>query len=44
MAFRQMHGASEFLATILARETELMNAIFDGDNAPFADPLIEAES
>ena len=44
MAFRKMNGASEFLATILARETEMMNTVFDGDNAPFADPLIAAES
>jgi hypothetical protein len=43
-AFRNMNGADEFLATIRARETELMNAIFDGDNAPFADPLVAAES
>jgi hypothetical protein len=38
-AFRSMNGATEFLATVTARETALMNAIFDGDNAPFADPM-----
>jgi hypothetical protein len=37
-AFRHMHGAGEFLATIEARETALMNAIFDGDRAPFPEP------
>ena len=39
LAFHRMNGANEFLATIEARETQLMNAIFDGDDAPFADPL-----
>jgi len=43
-AFRKMHGADEFLATIRERETALMNAIFDGDNAPFPDPLVAQES
>ena len=43
IAFRNMHGADEFLGTILARETDLMNAVFDGDNAPFPDPLVAAE-
>ena len=43
IAFRNMHGADEFLGTILARETDLMNAVFDGDNAPFADPLDAAQ-
>ena len=38
-AFRQMAGADEFLATVETRETALMNAIFSGDRAPFADPL-----
>jgi hypothetical protein len=37
-AFRHMRGASEFLATIEARETALMNAIFAGDRAPFPQP------
>jgi hypothetical protein len=41
-AFRQMNGAREFLATIVARETELMEKIMAGARAPFADPL-EAE-
>ena len=44
IAFRSMNGASEFLATILARESALMNSIFDGAVAPFADPLVAAES
>ena len=38
-AFRQMAGADEFLATVETRETALMNAIFDGDRAPFPEPL-----
>jgi hypothetical protein len=37
--FARMHGADEFLATIFARETALMAAIFAGDDAPFPDPL-----
>jgi hypothetical protein len=36
--FASMHGATEFLDTIGTRETALMNAIFAGDDAPFADP------
>ena len=38
-AFRRMKGADEFLATIVGRETALMDSIFDGANAPFPDPL-----
>jgi len=38
-AFRQMAGADEFLATVETRESALMNAIFDGDRAPFPEPL-----
>jgi hypothetical protein len=38
-AFRTMKGADEFLATIIGRETALMNAILDGATAPFPDPL-----
>ena len=38
-AFRHMAGADEFLATVETRETALMNAIFDGDRAPFPEPL-----
>ncbi len=38
-AFRKMDGATEFLATIRARENELMERILGGDNAPFPDPL-----
>jgi hypothetical protein len=37
-AFRNMQGAGEFLATIEARETALMNAIFGGDRMPFSEP------
>ena len=37
-AFREMHGATEFLATIQVRETALMNAIFAGERTPFAEP------
>jgi hypothetical protein len=33
-----MQGADTFLATIDARETALMDAIFDGAMAPFPDP------
>jgi hypothetical protein len=43
LAFRRMNGADEFLATILARETALMDAMFAGDDAPFADPLVATE-
>lgn len=38
-AFGHMGGARTFLATIQSRETELMNAIFAGDRAPFRDPV-----
>ena len=38
-AFRRMKGAEEFLATIVGRETALMDSIFDGATAPFPDPL-----
>ena len=41
-AFRKMHGAAEFLATIDRRERALMDAIFAGETAPFADPLESA--
>jgi hypothetical protein len=37
-AFRKMRGAALFLATVDRRERELMEAIFAGANAPFADP------
>jgi hypothetical protein len=39
-AFREMAGADEFLATVETRETAVMNAIFDGDRAPFPDPSV----
>jgi hypothetical protein len=38
-AFRRMGGANEFLTTITARETALMDAMFAGEIAPFADPM-----
>jgi hypothetical protein len=38
VAFRGMRGAGEFLATVEARETALMQAIFAGGPAPFAEP------
>lgn len=38
-AFRKMRGAAIFLATIDEREHALMEAIFNGESAPFADPL-----
>jgi hypothetical protein len=38
VAFRKMHGAAEFLATIDRRERELMEAIFTGATAPFPEP------
>jgi len=41
-AFRKMRGAGEFLATIDRREREIMAAIFDGDDAPFAEPSLPA--
>jgi hypothetical protein len=38
LSFRGMKGAGEFLAVLRARETAVMQAIFAGDDAPFADP------
>ena len=38
-AFRRMGGATEFLATIDKRETELLEKIVDGAHDPFPDPL-----
>ncbi|HTS23336.1 MAG TPA: hypothetical protein VMN79_16185 [Casimicrobiaceae bacterium] len=37
-AFRSMRGAEAFLATVEARETRLMDAILEGDPAPFPEP------
>jgi hypothetical protein len=37
-AFQRMDGAQVFLATIVERETAIIDAIFDGANAPFAEP------
>ena len=42
-AFRKMRGATEFLATIDRRERALMDTIFAGETAPFADPLVLSE-
>jgi hypothetical protein len=44
VAFRKMHGATEFLATIDRRERELMEVIFAGATAPFPEPLPPAPS
>ena len=41
-AFRRMDGAEYFLATVVARETALMDAMFAGETAPFTDPLAPA--
>ena len=41
-AFRRMGGAEYFVATIVARETALMDAMFGGETAPFTDPLAPA--
>jgi hypothetical protein len=38
-SFRSMHGATEFLATIRQRETDIMEAIVGGSYDPFPDPL-----
>ncbi|MGH8712489.1 MAG: FFLEELY motif protein [Casimicrobiaceae bacterium] len=38
LSFRGMNGAAEFLQVLEARETALMRAILDGDDAPFAEP------
>jgi len=38
-AFRRMHGADLFLATIVARESALVETIFAGETAPFPDPI-----
>ena len=38
-AFRRMGGATEFLATIDKRETELLEKIVDGAHEPFPDPV-----
>ena len=39
-AFRAMGGADEFLRTIDARETQIMEAIVGGSTDPFPDPLL----
>jgi hypothetical protein len=38
-SFAAMRGADEFLGTVVARETSLMEEIFSGNAAPFPDPL-----
>ena len=42
LAFRKMKGATEFLATIDRRERALLAAIFEGDDAPFDEPVLPA--
>ena len=42
-AFGRMDGAADFLNTIVKRDTALMQAIFAGDTAPFADPMASAQ-
>jgi len=44
LAFRKMGGAGEFLATIDRREREIMAAIYEGENAPFAEPVLREVS
>ena len=39
-AFRKMQGAKEFLETIDRRERGILDAIFDGDDAPFPEPVV----
>jgi hypothetical protein len=41
-AFRRMHGAAEFLATIETRETAIHDAIAHGSIDPFPDPMSPA--
>ncbi len=43
-AFARMGDASEFLATIDARERALMEALLAGETAPFPDPLLRRAS
>lgn len=38
-AFRTMHGAHDFLDTVVQRESALMQRILAGDTAPFPNPL-----
>lgn len=35
-AFREMHGANEFLAIVRARETSVLNRLFSGNPKPFS--------
>jgi len=37
-AFRKLQGAKEFLSTIDRRERAILEAIFNGDDAPFPEP------
>lgn len=43
-AFRRMHGAATFLATIETRETALCNLIVAGATNPFPEPLTPSSS
>jgi hypothetical protein len=42
-AFRKLHGAKEFLATIDRRERAILDAIFNGDEAPFPEPEMPSQ-
>ena len=42
LAFRKMQGAAEFLATIDRRERALLATILEGNDAPFAEPVLPA--
>jgi hypothetical protein len=39
LAFRKMGGATDFLATIDAREKALLESLLEGETTPFPDPL-----
>ena len=43
-AFRKLGGAKEFLAIIDRRERAILDAIFDGDDAPFPEPEVPART
>lgn len=44
VTFKQMAGAGEFLDTVRARETQLMNCLFEGAGDPFAGSAAAANS
>jgi hypothetical protein len=43
-AFRKLQGAKEFLSTIDRRERAILEAIFNGDDAPFPEPELPASN